>query len=421
MSRTIGYDEVFYFHWVDVHEQTPTYYPHHLYFSTSSYLFQKAFTALTGIDNTSFIQRFKNIFITAIGLCLFFTFFYIFSKRYFLSLALSLLIGVTATVWGFVSQNETSLIPALLINLAFLSLIFYKRFPLPHLFIILFSVLCSIAILLHQAYLLMLPSAFIVFLFTSPRNKKFPLHNLIYAVLFGFYSLAMIGGSYFYIGHVELNLSLEDNEDGAQVYMAKNIKGNFFRYFYLLKSTNIWGKEFKNKHAHTLNGYGRSYWIGFDTKTIDFEKNSLRDFQPSNLVWGFICFFFVLMLVFLRKIIKNFGLILPALLIWLIVGSRFIMWWEPWYIEHWTHLVILSIIMFFLITYSIVHLSKNKTIQGILANGFALIIFLFAGFLFSWNFKDYIKPHEKLTVPGIAYQVNFWTKAHIMEGFFKNN
>ena len=147
LARNIGYDEVYYYYWVDNWENYQVYYPHHLLFTPTSVYFQKHFTELTGISSTAFIQRYKNILVVAAGLGLFFIVFYAGSRRYLLSLTVVILIGVSASLWHDVHHHETSAIPGILINLVVLSLLFYRKFPLPSIFIILVSALNAFAIL----------------------------------------------------------------------------------------------------------------------------------------------------------------------------------------------------------------------------------------------------------------------------------
>jgi len=271
LARNIGYDEVFYFFWVDNWDNYQVYYPHHLLFTPTSVLFQKCFTELTGITNTAFIQRFKNILFVSVGLGLFFLIFYAHSRRFLLSLTIALLIGISGSLWHDVHHHETSAIPVVLINLNMLFLLFYRKFPYPILFIILFSLFNAFAILLHQMYLFSIISVFLILLFTKPKKdtKFYTFKNLSRSFLYLFFVLCIVGGAYYYIGFVKLNLRLEDNPQGTQTYMSLPIKGNFIKYFYLIKAYDKWGKKHASLLKHGINGYVSSFMTTFRTKYVN--------------------------------------------------------------------------------------------------------------------------------------------------------
>lgn len=420
LARNIGYDEVYYFFWVDNWDNYQVYYPHHLLFVPTSVLFQKSFTELTGIENTAFIQRFKNILFISVGLGLFFLIFYAHSRRFWLSLTIALLIGISGSLWYDAHHHETSALPGVLINFNILFLLFYRKFPHPVLFIIPFSLVNAFAILLHQVYLLSIIPVFLIFFFAKPQKdtKYSPLKNLSRSFLYLFLVLCMVGGTYYYIGFVKLNLRLEDNPRGTQTYMSLPIKGNFIKYFYLIKAHNKWGEENPSMLKQGINGYVSSFMTTFRTKHVN-PKDFFNDSHfPSNIALLAIGAFLSGFILFFIPVFRRYGMLYPGLLLMQVIGSMFIFWWEPWYIEHWIYITILTWMLVFMVCNTLIDNIKQN-VPRIAVYVFLCLSLWSVGFvLYHENFNHTILAQKKLFLPASA-RSKFWKEDYKMDAVYK--
>lgn len=420
LSRHIGYDEVVYFYWVDSWDDHQVYYPHHLLFVPTSVLFQRAFTDLTGITNTAFAQRFKNILFVSVGLALFFLAFYAHSRRLWLSLTVALLIGISASLWHDARQHETSAIPGVLINLNVLLLLFYRRFPRPILFIALFSLLNALGVLLHQVYLLSVVPMFLVFLFTqTEKDGRFRLaRSLSRSLLYLSLVLSLVGGTYYYIGFVKLNLRLHDHPRAYQTYMDIPIKGNFIKYFYLIKAHGKWGKEHPDWLRHGINGYVSSFVATFGTRNVD-PRSFLDDERFShNIALASVGGFLAAFILFFVPVYRRYGFLYPALLLWLVLGSAFIFWWEPWYIEHWIYITILTWVLVFMVCSTLVESAGRGTPRIALSLILCASLWSFGAVMYHENFTGMVQAQKKLILPSNAHG-RFWKDEYTMDEVYR--
>jgi hypothetical protein len=420
LGRSIGYDEVVYFFWVDNWDSHQVYYPHHLLFVPTSVLFQRSFTQLTGITNTAFIQRFKNILSVSLGLGLFFLIFYAHSRRFWLSLTIALLIGISGSLWHDAHHHETSAIPGVLINLTMLLLLFYRKFPYPIVFIALFSLFNAFAILLHQVYLFSIIPVFLVLFFTKPqKDKKFyTLKNLFRSSLYLFLVFSMVGGTYYYIGFVKLNLRLKDNPRGYQTYMDLPIRGNFIKYFYLIKAHGKWGKKHPSWLKHGINGYISSFTTSFRTKYVNTRDFFNESHFPSNTALLAIGTFLSGFILFFIPVFRRYGTLYPALLLWFVIGSIFIFWWEPWYIEHWIYITILTWVLIFMVCNALLDSIKQNVPRIATYVLLCLLLFSFGSVLYRENLTHMILVQKKLFLPSNAYG-RFWKEDYKMDAIYK--
>jgi hypothetical protein len=420
LSRNIGYDEVYYFFWVDNWQKNQVYYPHHILFTPTSVLFQRCFTALTGITNTAFIQRFKSILVTGIGLSAFFVLFRLHSKRILLSLAVAILIGVSASVLNDVRHHETSVIPSVIIALTMFSLVFYRGSRRPALFIAVFSVFNSLAILLHQAFLFSVPFAAIVFMFGAPIKEaaQKTLRRLARTGLYLLLVVAMVGGTYFYIGFVKLGLRLTDNTEGTQTYMAVPIHGNFIRYFYLIKAYGKWGNYQPDMVNQGIRGYLNSFVTAARIDRVDprapFSDKSFTSTATVGLIGGFLLLFLLLIVPMCRR----YGILYPALLAWMVIGALFIFWWEPWYIEHWIYITILTWVLIFMTISTVLdRIPLSVPRAGVYVTACAALL-SFASLAFRENFTRIVLPQEKLSLPASA-SGSSWRDEYRMDEIYR--
>jgi hypothetical protein len=426
ISRSIGYDEVFYFYWVDNWEQSQVYYPHHLLFAPTSVLFQRCFASLTGITNTAFIQKFKNILVVSIGLSVFFILFYAHSKRLLLSLTVAVLIGISGSLWYDVRHHETSVIPGVLVNLTMFSLVFYGRARFPVLFIIVFSIFDSLAILLHQAFLFTVPSAALVFLFGGPRDNAASrvwrglgraLRRISRASLYLLLVALMVGGAYFYVGFAELGLRLADNPQGAQSYMSVPINGNFIRYFYLIQAYGKWGNYQPDMGRKGIGAYLSSFVISSRADRVNPRDPLNEKYLSSNATAALLGAIFLLFILFFVPLFRRYGILYPALLLWSVVGSLFIFWWEPGYIEHWIYITILTWVLAFMALTTalekIRHLPPRTAVYALVC----FFLWSFGVIAYRENFTHAIQPQEKLSLPASATSFA-WKDEYRMDAIF---
>ncbi len=421
LARNLGYDEVYYFFWVDNWENYQVYYPHHLLFAPVSVLYQKWFTGLTGIENTAFIQKYKNILALSAGVSLFFLLFYLHSGRMLLSFLLALSIGISASVWNDSQHHETALIPGLIINLAMLSLVFYRKFRIPLVFVAVLAAVNSFAILLHQAFLFSVIPPFLVFLFTpaGKESRRKVLHRIMRASVYTVLMIVMVGGTYFYIGFVKLDLRLKDNPKGVQTYMALPIDGNFYKYFYLLKGHDKWGGKSESVLQDGMNGYISSFIVTFRTWKVNPERTDEPARFSSHVALIFIVATLGSFIVFLIPAVRRYGVLFPALLVWLAIGSLFIFWWEPWYIEHWLYITILTWVLIFLVCTSVLDQMSIVPIRPALYFVILLGIGSVSSVMYYENYNVMIKDQMKLFLPASRWD-RAWNDSYKMEDIYRN-
>ncbi len=421
LARNLGYDEVYYFFWVNNWENYQVYYPHHLLFTPSSVAFQKYFTEATGIENTAFIQTLKNILALSVGVSLFFLMFYLHSRRLLLSFLLAVSIGLSASVWHDAQHHETALIPGIIINLAMLSLVFYRNFRVPVVFICIFAAANSAAILLHQAFLFSVIPPFLVFLFTSSGKeyRRKVVKRLCRTALYTVLMIAMVGGAYFYVGFVKLNLRLTDNPEGEQRYMALPIDGNFYKYFYLLKGHDKWGGKSETVLQDGMNGYISSFIVTFRTWKVNPTKAHEPERFSSHVALIFIVAALGAFIVFLIPAIKRYGVLLPALLVWMILGALFIFWWEPWYIEHWLYITILTWVLLFLVCTSALEAVPVLPLRLVLYFAVLLGVGSVTSVMYYENYNVMIKDQMKLFLPASRWDERAWRESYKMEEIYR--
>jgi hypothetical protein len=420
LARNIGYDEVYYFHWVDNWKKDQVYYPQHLLFAPSSVLFQKGFITLTGITNTAFIQRFKNILFVSIGLSAFFLLFYVHSKRILLSLSVAVLIGISGSLWGDALQNETSAIPGVLINLVMFCLVFYRRSQKPALFIVVFSVFNSLAILLHQAYLFTVPLVALMLLFSMPDKDAQPRvrRNIGRTFLYLFLVTCFVGGTYFYIGFVKLNLRLKDNPEGAQQYLGVPIHGNFMRYFYLIQAYGKWGKTQPEMVRLGVNGYLSSFVTTVRADQADLQDPLGKTHFSANVTLALLTFFFLGFILFFVPMFRRYGVLYPVLLLWFAAGSLFIFWWEPAYIEHWIYVTILTLVLGFMMMTTILSQIRQFMPRTKVYAAMCVVLWSFGAVAYQDNFTHTILAQEKLWLP-VSAQSPAWNDEYRMDSIYR--
>ncbi len=424
LARTLGYDEVYYLYWVDTWDRYPMYYPQHLLFVPTSVLFQKHFSGLTGITNTAFIQKFKNILVVSLALGLFFLIFYGHSRRFWLSLIFALLIGISGSLWHDVQHHETSAIPGVLINLAVLLLLFYRRFPYPTLFIVPFAALNAFAILLHQAYLFSIIAVFFIFLFTRPRTgiRSSLSKNLFRSSLYLLLVLAMVGGTYYYIGFVKLNLRLQDNPQGTQrLLFFENIpiRGNFIRFFYLIRAREKWGRVRSSSLEQAIDGYGSSFMTTFRADKVNLGEFAGEAHLSSNVVSVALAAFLAGFALLFIPVFRRYGMLYPGLLLWLAIGSAFVYWWEPGYIEHWIYLTILTWVLVFLVCTALIELAKPGLPRAAVYLCLCIALLTFASVMYRENFTHTILVQEKPFVPA-SVRSAVWKEEYRMDEMYRN-
>lgn len=424
LARSLGYDEVYYLHWVDTWDRYPMYYPQHLLFVPTSVFFQEHFTGLTGITNTAFIQKLKNILFVSLGLGLFFLIFYGYSRRFWLSLLVTLLIGASGALWHDVHHHETSAIPGVLINLAALLLLFYRRFPSPALFIIAFAALNAFAILLHQVYLFSIIAFFLTFLFSRPRTdpRLSISKNLFRSSLYLLLVLAIVGGTYYYVGFVKLDLRLRDNPQGTQrlpFFEGIPIRGNFIRFFYLIQAREKWGVVRASSLKQAVDGYGSSFMTTFRPDRVDLREFFAEAHFASNAVAAALAAFLAGFALLFVPAFRRYGMLYPGLLLWLAIGSAFVYWWEPGYIEHWIYLTILTWVLVFLVSAALIGRVKGRLPRAAVYLGLCALLLGLASVMVRENFIHTIQAQEKPFVPA-SVRSAVWREEYRMEEMYRS-
>lgn len=423
LSRSLGYDEVYYLYWVDDWDDYQMYYPHHLLFVANSALFQRHFTRLTGITNTAFIQKLKNNLFVSLGLGLFFLLFYAHSRRFWLSLTIAVSIGLSASLWRDAHHHETAAIPGMTINLTMLLLLFYRKFRHPAVFSALFAVLNGFAILLHQVYVFSMAAVLLVLLFTKPEaDVRFStLRNLSRSLLYLSVVLVVAGGAYYYVGFVKLGLRLKDNPHGTQrlrYFEDIPINGNFVRYFYLIKAREKWGEIRPSSLQQAVSGYGSSFIITFQPDKVDLRDFLDSERLPSNMSAAAIGTFLAGFVLFFIPALRRYGMLYPALLLWMAAGSVFIYWWEPWYIEHWIYITILTWVLVFLVSTTVIEAIKPRLPRGAACLCFCLFLLTVAAVMYRQNFNHMILAKKEFSVPASVSRT-VWKEEYRMLEIFR--
>ncbi len=422
-SRNLGWDEVYYSAWVDHWEDIPVYYPHHLIFAPASVWFQNHFTELTGITNTTFIQKLKNTLFVSAGLGLFFLLFYARSKRYWLSLTIVVLIAFSGSLWHDATAHETAAIPGILINLAVLVLLFYRKVPYPLPVIVIVALLQSVAILLHQAYFLSIPSFFAIFLLSvHGRDRGFRLlRNIGRSAVYLLLVALVTGGTYYYIGFVRMGLRMEDNPEGAQTvpyFESIPLRGNFVRFFYLIRYRERWGGVAEDPLRHAINGYGSSFVTSFRTDRIDTELLLPEDPPVSNIVLVVIGCVLASYFVFLVPVYRRYGPTFPALLVWMALGSIFVYWWEPWYIEHWLYITVLTWVLLFVVLDSLLSRVRFRLPRAAFSVAVGAVLLSFGALMYSQNFTNTIIPTMRRGAPASVSSF-VWDERYFMDEIYR--
>lgn len=418
-SRTVGFDEAYYYSWVDNWEENPIYYPHHLLFGPTSVAFQRAFEAATGITNTAFIQRFKNTLVFAVGLALLFVIFVARSKRYLLALIFVALIGVSGMLWIDSMHHETAAIPAMVVGIAISLLVFYNRIRRPLPLIIGYSVLLALAILLHQMYLLALMVGPVTFLFTRAKGEKrlaFA-RNIGRALIHLAVTLAIVVGTYFYVGFSKLDLRMTDNPDGTQIYMGVTINGNFLRYFYLLTAYGIWGEEPEedtDTAVLAIDGYGSTFVPYFWPLHVSDQPDDPVAAFPSNLTFRLLLTLGCILILGAGPALARYGSMYFGTLIWLAAAAAFITWWEPRQMEHWIYLNVLTCILAFLGLSATIEMVPLRLPRSMLLAASCFVMATFAVALFAVNLETWIAPRSEFSrAAGIPSSI--WRQEYSMD------
>lgn len=401
MARTIGFDEAYYYSWVDNWEENPIYYPHHLLFGPVSVGFQRSFVAVTGVENTAFIQRFKNSLAYSVGIALFFVAFVADSRRYAASLLAALLVGVSGALWSDSMHHETATIPAILVGIAITVLFFYKRARRPLPVVILYSVMLGVAILLHQMYLLAVVVGTITFLTTrtaAERRLRFG-RNLIRTAVHLCVTLGIVAGAYFYVGLSVLDLRLHDNPDGRQTYMGVAINGNFLRYFYLLNAYGIWGEPQGDMLVQALDGYGSAFVPHFWPLHVHQDAEDPEHSYPSNLTFWLLVGLAGVILVGAGPALRRYGGLIPGLVTWIVAAALFIAWWEPQQMEHWIYVSVITWLLAFTALFAVITVPRSRWIRAGIAGTTSLVMATVWPALFSLNMETVILPQQEFSRP----------------------
>jgi hypothetical protein len=424
-SRNLGYDEVYFSAWVDLWDDLPVYYPHHLLLTSTSAWFQERFSEATGIANTMFVQKVKNTLVVSAGLGLFFALFYAKSRRYWLSLTIVLLIAFSGSLWHDATAHESAAIPGIIINLTVLLLLFYRTFPWPLPFIALIAALQSFAILLHQAYFLSVPAFLIIFLLTVHRKDRrlSIVRNVVRSSIYLLVVVLVSGGVYYYVGFVRLGLRMEDNPDGAQhvpFFRSIPIEGNFIRFFYLIRAREVWGGVDEDSARQAVLGYGSSFITSFRPDRIRTDGLIPEDPPASNIVVAVLGAVLASFFVFMVPVVRRYGPLLPALLFWMALGSMFVYWWEPWYIEHWLYITVLTWVILFIVAHTVIDRIPYRLPRTAVYGAFCFVMLSFAALTYRQNLETTIIPN---TVPGIPAAVSptVWNDAYLMEELYRED
>ena len=423
-SRNLGWDEVYYSAWVDHWDAHPVYYPHHLIFTPSSVWFQRHFTALTGITNTTFIQKVKNTIVVSAGLGILLLLCYAASRRYWLSLAITMLIAFSGSLWHDATAHETAAIPGIIVNVTVLLLLFYRRIPLPGPYIVLVAALQSVAILLHQAYFLSVPSFAVVFLLSVHRSDaRFSLvRNLGRTAIYALTVLLLTGGTYYYIGFVRLGLRMHDNPDGAQTvpfFESIPIRGNFVRFFYLIRARETWGGTDEDSLRDAVNGYGSSFVTSFRLDRVAQDPTQQDQPPTSAITAAFVGSVLAALILLMVPAVRRYGPVLPALLVWMALGSVFVYWWEPWYMEHWLYITVLTWALLFVVLEAALSRITYRLPRRLVYGTVCVLLFSFVLFMFQANLTSAILP---ATRPGAPRGVSSfaWDDRYLMDEMYRD-
>jgi hypothetical protein len=211
---------------------------------------------------------------------------------------------------------------------------------------------------------------------------------------------------------------MHDHPRAYQTYMDIPIKGNFIKYFYLIKAHGKWGKEHPHWLRHGINGYVSSFMATFDTRNVD-PGNFLDDERfSSNIALAAVGGFLAAFVLFFIPLYRRYGFIYPALLTWLVLGSAFIFWWEPLYIEHWIYITILTWVLVFMVADTLLESTGRSPIRIIVSLILCVSLWSLAAVVYHENLTHMVSVQERLFLPSNAYG-RFWKDEYTMDEIYR--
>jgi len=248
------------------------------------------------------------------------------------------------------------------------------------------------------------------------------LRNLSRSLLYLSVVLAVAGGAYYYVGFVKLGLRLEDNPHGAQrlrYFEGIPIKGNFIRYFYLIKAREKWGEIQPSSLEQAVKGYGSSLIITFDPHEVGFGGSRDSGNLASSVTAAAIGVFLSGFIVFFIPALGRYGILYPALLLWMAAGSLFVYWWEPWYIEHWLYITILTWVLVFLVSTAALELIKPRLPRAAGYLAICLSLLGLVAVMYRQNFNHMILPKKEFHLPASVSRT-VWKEEYRMREIFRD-
>jgi len=159
--------------------------------------------------------------------------------------------------------------------------------------------------------------------------------------------------------------------------------------------------------------------ITFDPHEVGFGGSRDSGNLASSVTAAAIGVFLSGFIVFFIPALGRYGILYPALLLWMAAGSLFVYWWEPWYIEHWLYITILTWVLVFLVSTAALELIKPRLPR---AAGYLVICLSLLGLvavMYRQNFNHMILPKKEFHLPASVSRT-VWKEEYRMREIFRD-
>ncbi|MFP4362649.1 MAG: hypothetical protein ACLFR1_02140 [Spirochaetia bacterium] len=404
--------------------------PHHLHVETGSMVFHQFMSEYfgdAGFTDVMFNNRMKSLLFASIGIICAFLLLYRITGSILLSLAGTLLIGVSHGYLHYATKFDTPIYPAAIFIVTVFILEIYRhavKKPVVWLLVIPTAFLLFAGVMAHQymglvCVLLCIAIALPPWLFNLPwKPAPFLLHRKkgvvpvletsaptrwAAAVSIAVLGIVFIVAGYFWAGKTMQNLPF--HEDDPSVGRGVFRDSMFYQWLFLYETTSdLWGdglEEFAPEAP--LRGYTDA-WVAQPGNVDRFNRNysfayNFRDFDSDTAV--------IHNIVGLITLITLFGCVIYFPILWGMYGRTFFLvfasfisfslfttYWEPYYFEFWL-IPQISQVFLFIMLIDAVFTKLKKGISVNLKPLAAGIVLFFAFSLCAHNQYYYLLPYSR--------------------------
>ncbi len=383
--------------------------PHHIGFD---WVGQQFYNHLKdkGYTGTSMkVLQLRNLIVSAIGLGILFFLFYNISKKFLLSFLLIGAIAFSCAFWIYSQINDTPIIHSILVFLLFMAALYFPQCKRRFIYASFLGLLHAVTIFFHQSDLLMgivvaavmLTGDYFIMKFDKNSNEKPSFtksitSNIKYIITYGVVFAVIVVTAYYYVGIVLIGLTLDINK--AQSFNQIEKSTYFFNWLVLYTKIDYWGKGFEEKNLlqKIVAGISTYFYQPAQFNGARLDINFKTFFNPANILPNMIITYIfstlIITIVFIKKLIKRYGYMMIAILLYMIIYSVFTCWWEADYREFW----VAPMFSFWILSLIIISfiIDECKLFKAITACFCYTFMFIIAFLLFYFNFTTFIYPNS---------------------------